>query len=262
MVWPLVSRHYIRVYASRMKETANPDFYDADSATYDETRWKTSAGAFTNAIQQRIFAELTSDWRERNVLEVGPGTARFTVPLARSQNNITLVDVSKGMLASAVEKLEQAGLRSRVSDCIEASIYDLPIESAAFDHAVCLNVLSHLEDGARAVESLARVVKPGGTVVLNYPNLVSYYWPAARRINARSHAVGLEVFSRWARPEEVDSWIADAGLELVRRVGHVHVPRAIEKYRLLPIIRALDAVSRSAPLSRFAPVHFCLCKKA
>ena len=244
-----------------MKDDANAGFYDSDSTTYDSDRWVTNAGAYTFERQKRIVDELTAGWSNSEVLEVGPGTARFTIPIARKRNKITLVDISTGMLDVAQENIANAGLNDAISEAIEGSLYDLPFSDSKFDFAVSLNVLSHIEDSATAIGELARVVKPGGQVLLNYPNLESFYWPAARRINARSKAVGLEVFSIWERPGHILRRIHDAGLELVTRRGHAHVPRAVERFHLLPLIRALDAVSRRGPISRLAPVHFCLCQK-
>ena len=244
-----------------MKDNSNQDYYNADSKSYDETRWTTKAGVFTNAVQQQIVVGLTADWDAQSVLEVGPGTARFTIPLAQKRNRITLVDISSGMLDVARRNLADEGLDSAIVASVEASLYELPLEPDQFDHAICLNVLSHLEKGATAIRQLARVVKPGGTLLINYPNLQSYYWPAAKRINDRSKAVGEEVYSIWERPARVLQWLSDAGLELLARRGHVHVPRALERYRLLPVIRGLDLISRRAPLSRIAPIHFCLCRK-
>ncbi len=244
-----------------MRDEANAEFYNSDSSTYDDTRWVSKAGAHTASVQQRIVEELTADWRDSEILEVGPGTARFTIPMARKQNRMTLVDISSGMLNVAQTNLANEGLAACVAEAVQGSLYELPLEDARFDHAICLNVLSHLEDSATALKELSRVVKPGGKLLINYPNLESFYWPAARRINARSEAVGQKVFSIWERPRDVLKRLDAAGLAIVARRGHAHVPRALERFHILPVIRGLDLVSRRGPLGRLAPVHFCLCQK-
>lgn len=244
-----------------MKDDANVRFYDSDSATYDETRWVSKSGAYTFAVQQQIVESLTADWRNSDVLEVGPGTGRFSIQLANKQNRLTLLDISSRMLDVTKSNLADEGLADSILEAVEGSIYSLPFEDGRFDHALCLNVLSHLEDSAAAIGELARVVKKGGSVLINYPNLESFYWPAARRINARAKAVGQEVFSIWQRPKRVLEALNAAGLSLLVRRGHAHVPRALERFHLLPVIRGLDWCSRRAPLSRLAPVHFCLCIK-
>ena len=242
-------------------ESANPSFYNRDSATYDEQRWESKTGQFVNAAQQKILQDLCAEWNGQRVLEVGPGTARFSIPLAQKRNHMTLLDISTGMLDVARANLEKAGCIEQVDQFVEGSVYELPFDGASFDHALSLNVFNHLERPGEALKQLARVIKPGSTLLFNYANVHSYYWPAARRINQNKTAVGKDVYSTWERARDMDHHIDEAGLDLLRRVGNVHVPSAMEKYPVLPIVMMLDAISRSGPLKRFAPFHFCLCRK-
>ncbi len=243
------------------REAANPDFYNRDSATYDQQRWQSPGGAYTNRTQQTIVAELTKEWSGRRVVEVGPGTARFTIPLAQRGAQMTVVDISAGMLETARRNIEAAGVLDRVEAFVEGSIYELPFPDAAFDHAISLNVFNHLERASDALRQLARVIRPGSTLLFNYANLNSWYWPAARRIRKRGTAVGRDVFSIWERPSDVRRMIDEAGLELVERVGHVHMPRAMERYGLAPVVRLLDRLSRRGALSGLAAAHYCFCRK-
>ena len=83
---------------STISESANPSFYDRDSATYDEQRWESKTGQFVNAAQQKILQDLCAEWNDRRVLEVGPGTDRFSIPLAQKRNHKTILDLSTGVL--------------------------------------------------------------------------------------------------------------------------------------------------------------------
>lgn len=245
-----------------MRDSLNKDFYDEDSRAYDEARWESDFGQFTDRVQQSIVHRLSKDWNCSRVAEVGPGTGRFTIPLCRKNNRLTLIDVSKEMLGIAENNLAREGLSGQVDDFITGSIYDLPFDDSSFDHAISLNVLNHLERSGDALCELARIIIPGSTLLFSYANLRSYFWPAARRINNRSHAIGQEVFSRWEHPKVMRRAIEKAGLELLECVGHVHAPRGLEKLPVLPFLKLLDSLSRGAPFSRFATVHFCLCRKA
>jgi ubiquinone/menaquinone biosynthesis C-methylase UbiE len=246
---------------STLKDASNQSFYDIDSKTYDAQRWRTKGGALTDRAQQAILAELCGDWNGRRIVEVGPGTARFSIPLLKKNNRLTLVDLSAGMLATAKANIEAAGLAGQVEAYVERSVYELPFEDNSFDHALSLNVFNHLERPGEALAQLARVIRPGSTLLFNYANAQSYYWLAARQINREKKAIDQDVYSTWERPAEMREIIARAGLELVHQLGHVHVPRAIEKYPIALIVRVLDSISRRGPLRRLAPFHFCLCRK-
>lgn len=240
---------------------SNEGFYDADSKSYDSQRWETPAGLRTNRAQQALLAELTADWKGNRVLEVGPGTARFTVPLLRKDNRMVLADLSSGMLETARTNIEKAGLGNLVENYVKASVYALPFEDGEFEHAISLNVFNHLDDIGKAIQELGRVTKRGSTLLFNYGNLHSFYWPAARRINRQNKAVGLDVYSEWQTPSQIDAMIKAAGLERIERLGNTHMPRALEKYRLGPVVAFLDTVSRRGLFGRFAAFHYCLCRK-
>ncbi len=244
-----------------IRESSNRSFYDIDSKSYDEQRWNSKGGAFTDRAQQSILQTLCADWSGQKVLEVGPGTARFTIPLLRKDNRMTLADISPGMLATAKQNIEAAGLGQQVEDYVECSVYELPFEDNYFDHAISLNVFNHLEQPGDALKQLARVTRKNSTLLFNYANLNSYYWLAARKINQNKQAIGQNVYSTWERPSYVRKIIQDAGLDLVSVYGQTHVPRAMEKYPVRPLVFILDAISRRGPLSKLAPFHFCLCRK-
>lgn len=243
------------------QDADNPDFYDADSSSYDEQRWESKGGRYTNRTQQRIVGKLTADWKGMRVLEIGPGTGRFSVPLARRGNFLTLMDISQEMLRKARQNIEQAGLGAAAEDYVHGSIYELPFSPSSFDCAVSLNVFNHLERPGEALAQLSRVLKPGGWLLFNYANRSSFYAPGAWRVNRRNRAIGQEVYSRWVHPREMRRLMDEAGLEILYRLGHAHVPRAIRWTVLqLPLI-LLDKLSRHGPLNRFAPVHYCLARR-
>ncbi len=87
------------------------------------------------------------------MLEVGSGTARFSIPLLRKHNHMTLSDISSGMLATARQKIEEAGFGNGVEAYVESSIYELPFADGSFDHTISLNVFNHLERAGDACES-------------------------------------------------------------------------------------------------------------
>lgn len=51
--------------------------------------------------------------------------------------------------------------------------YDVPVESATFDAAICTAVLEHLEEPEKALKECYRVLKPGGTAIYSVP----FIWP-------------------------------------------------------------------------------------
>jgi len=101
------------------------------------------------------------------VLDAGCGSdssrAGFPVPQAFEAGHVTGIDVAQDVLD------RNSLLDERIVGNLET--VELPIES--FHVVVCWDVLEHLSEPMRAVDSLARAVTPGGILVVGIPNLLS-----------------------------------------------------------------------------------------
>lgn len=76
------------------------------------------------------------------------------------------VDISHAAVAAA----RGIGLDARVIDDAAA----LPFDSESFDFVLCIEVLEHLFRPDLAASEIARVLRPGGTVLITVPNVA--YW--------------------------------------------------------------------------------------
>lgn len=103
--------------------------------------------------------------RER-VLEIGPGSGFFSrrVAGALPTGRLDLFDVQPEMLAKARRKLDAAGLRNVGYHSGDAGD-GLPFDDDAFDAAFLAGVIGEVPDKTSCIESLARVIKPGGRLV-------------------------------------------------------------------------------------------------
>ncbi|MDX6529587.1 MAG: hypothetical protein QOH41_1877 [Blastocatellia bacterium] len=50
---------------------------------------------------------------------------------------------------------------------------DLPFEKSSFDYVTCLEGLEHIENPQQAIREFARVLRPGGTVIVSVPNILN-----------------------------------------------------------------------------------------
>jgi SAM-dependent methyltransferase len=123
-------------------------------------------------VMQRLLDPLPAG----AALDAACGTGRYSEYLAARRHRVVGVDRSAAMLAKAREKLPQGDFR-------EGDLEALPLEPASVDAAVCALALVHLPEVARAVAEIARVVRPGGRVIISdvHPFPVMLGWQAQSR---------------------------------------------------------------------------------
>jgi 2-polyprenyl-3-methyl-5-hydroxy-6-metoxy-1,4-benzoquinol methylase len=111
-----------------------------------------------------------------DVLDVGCGTGRHVVPLARDGYRVTGLDNSEGMLAECRRKLERHGLSA---DLRCADMADLDAE-AEWDAVLCMNsIICYLLDARRIVgllRRLLRALRPGGLLVVDNWNFFAQWY--------------------------------------------------------------------------------------
>lgn len=106
------------------------------------------------------------------VLEVAVGTGR-NLPFYPSGTTITGVELSPAMLAIAARRAASLGLDV---DLREADAQALPFDEASFDTVVCTLSLCAIPDHTTAIAEMARVLRPGGHLLL-LDHIGSRWWP-------------------------------------------------------------------------------------
>ncbi len=101
------------------------------------------------------------------VLELGPGTGYYTLELARwlGAGKLDIFDIQQEMLDHTMGRVQEAGLGDAVTPR-RGDGQDLPYEDESFDAAVLITVLGEIPDRERAVGEIARVLRPGGRLVV------------------------------------------------------------------------------------------------
>jgi len=87
-----------------------------------------------------------------HILDVGCGTG--IISRLYPDKDITGIDISEGML------------RYHPGNCLRGSADDIPFPDESFDAVIGRSILHHLDDPAKAIREMHRVLRPGGRLVL------------------------------------------------------------------------------------------------
>jgi SAM-dependent methyltransferase len=97
-----------------------------------------------------------------DVLDVGSGDGAAASSLAPYCRSLTCIDTNARMVEAAKERLTRFGhVEARVAD-----VHELPFEAARFDAVLMFHTLTYAEKPAQALTECARVLRPGGRLVL------------------------------------------------------------------------------------------------
>jgi SAM-dependent methyltransferase len=100
-----------------------------------------------------------------DVLDVGSGDGAAAGALAPSCRSLTCVDTNPRMIDAAKERLgklaNHGDLRAQVAD-----VHELPFRASSFDTVLVFHTLTYAQHPARALGECARVLRPGGRLVL------------------------------------------------------------------------------------------------
>ncbi len=141
-------------------------------------------------VEPERLRELLKLPSEGWLLDAGGGTGRVAEALCGQADNIVVVDASAAMLHQTREK-----------PCLEAArshVERLPFPDATFERILVVDAFHHFAEHQAAVADLMRVLKPGGRLVVEEPNIER--WPV--KVIAFGERAGL-MRSRFFSPADM-----------------------------------------------------------
>jgi 2-polyprenyl-3-methyl-5-hydroxy-6-metoxy-1,4-benzoquinol methylase len=154
--------------------------------TFDERRFGGPIGDLVAGTQARVLANFIGRIAERRILDVGTGTGRAALLLARGGAKVTAVDASEQMLDVARRRAVEQGVSVNFN---VGDAHHLEFKDRSFDVAVSLRVLMHTPRWRDCISELCRVSER--LVIFDYPSATSaaLFHSIARRA---LHVAGIE----------------------------------------------------------------------
>jgi len=227
----------------------------------------------TTRDSEYLFARMTASTLAHarpaagaRILDVASGVGQDAIALAAAGARAVAAEPSRRMIGLA--RLQAAGHAGALPLWVRGWADALPFADGSFDAALCKGALDHFDRPETAIAEMARVVRPGGRVVLAIANFDSLACCAARtwdglrehvlrrrvRRGRRGYDVPSDHFTRYELPLMREQATRHLALEVVegislawglpawtRAVGRLPKPVATA------ILRGLDALARVAP---------------
>ena len=156
----VVLKRWPRVYQFLKFGTSNINTQERWDAAWTRHRQGGTRGSGALIeLRERICGLVPSG---STVLDVGCGVGE-TLDLLRSKRECTCsgVDIAPSAVSAVVEK----GMDARVT-----KLPSIPYADEVFDVVVCTETLEHVNDASATLDSIRRVLKPGGMLLLSVPD--------------------------------------------------------------------------------------------
>jgi 2-polyprenyl-6-hydroxyphenyl methylase/3-demethylubiquinone-9 3-methyltransferase len=164
--------------------------------------------------------------RDLKILDIGCGGGLICEPLSRLGGNLTGLDPALASIEAARQHAEGQGLDIAYRSDLAEKLVE---EGALFDVVLCLEVVEHVPDVGAFVQACARLVRPGGLMVLSTINRTIKAYALAivgAEYVLRWLPVGTHQWERFVTPDELRRFVENAGLKVGDTRGLVYNPLA------------------------------------
>jgi ArsR family transcriptional regulator len=183
----------------REREAVAQTYFESHAAQWDEIR---SLHVTEGAVETAMRAAL-GPGPFHHFVDAGTGTGRVLQLFGDRFERGTGIDINHTMLAYARAKLAAAGVtNARVR---HGDLYDLGLEGGSADAVVVHQVLHFLSDPAQAVREAARIVEPGGRMLI--VDFAPHDLEFLREAQAHER-LGFP-------PAQIEQWLGESGLKVL-----------------------------------------------
>jgi ubiquinone/menaquinone biosynthesis C-methylase UbiE len=189
---------------------------------YEKKRFFSYGGQFIDTNEREIITSLLKESESKKILDLGAGTGRISILLAKQGFDVTSFDQSEEMLKTIKEKSKEKNLNISL---MKGDVSNLPFGDSTFDACVSLRVLWHFKNPENIIKEVYRVLKKDGVFIfdlLNKKSLRYVYTPVANRY----------VYTKLMNKEGMDEVINSNNFEIKEEKQYFIFPYLI--YRCSP----------------------------
>ena len=175
--------------------------------------FKTKRDKAYDAEIERYIAAFTRDAAGHDILDVGCGTCRLG-SLAPDDARVVGIDISRVAIDKAREAHRGRGhMRFEVMNA-----HHLQFPDASFDKAIHIDAIEHVRDARRVLAEIARVLRPGGQLLVSVANRDSLHQILTRKLGYPAFLTSFQHFKEF-NVAEMTTMLEEEGFLVMSTAG-------------------------------------------
>ena len=164
-------------------------FHDQDASQYEEFRYRSDSCEGLAYVTRKESVLASVDLASGNVLDIGCGPGILTKDLLAKNLRVFSADLSMEMMKRAKAQAMMSA-RPENAHFVSTNISEICFADSTMDTVLCIGVVSYVNDYAPLLSEIYRVLKPGGTAIIQidnitWPILYRKFVPLYRRVKSR-----------------------------------------------------------------------------
>jgi ubiquinone/menaquinone biosynthesis C-methylase UbiE len=227
--------------------------YDREVDKYDSI-FITKAGKHFIKRKLKIAKSYKFIESGQNILEVGSATGVFSFEYEKLGVKLTSIDLSPENIKWAENK---AKANNSSIDFKVADVENLPFEDNSFDGILSFSTLRYVPDIDKAMKEIYRVVKPGGYIIIDFPNKnCPWFGGMKKKILGREH-----IFDNHYKIAEVKELVSKANFKNIIIKKGLFIPKSAPD-GLFWLFKIIEFIAEKIPiLKNYSAIIFAGAKK-
>lgn len=222
------------------------EYYDAFAQKYGEEYKTTIAGRYFLKKKIRLAIQMCGFKPGDYILDAGCANGFFSLALAQRGFKVLGVDISKENIEECKRRAKALGIKN--AEFMVADLENLEkIKNNQFDGIISFAALRYVPDVKKATKELYRVAKPGGRVIVDFPNKYSPWFLIFQRFAWKYILPQDKECDIHYTIRESKRFVKDAGFKEIKVKVDFWIARTTSDALAYPFI-ALDQVMSSLPL--------------
>jgi len=223
--------------------------YDKKSSVYG-LRYKNLAGRYFMSRKIQTITKLGNLKGNEKMIEIGCANGPYTFQFSSKGFSMTGLDLSEKNIKEAKKRniLLKKGCEFFVGDA-----HNLPFKDETFDVVVSISAIRYVPNPEKAIKEMYRIVKKGGTVIVDFPNKKSPWFKHLKPMIAQTS----HIHDNHYTVSEVKSMFSDSNFSNVENEIILFTWKSTPKF-LLPLMIIFDRIFESLFFSRsYASIIVC-----